>query len=152
MGELINNKKKEEILYDYIIKLNYGDTILHQDIESIIQENHDSKKYQSIIQKAKKKLLESSKGLENIKGVGYRVIYPDDYTDLSLKYVKSGYKRIDTGFKVLQHAPVNDMSKEGFERYRHIKDSVNRLHAMVAGGCTEIKMLSKNSKLLPTSR
>jgi len=152
MSELINNKKKEEILYDYIIKLNYGDTILHQDIESIIQEKHDSKKYQSIIQKAKRKLLESSKGLENVKGIGYRVIYPDNYTDLSLKYIKSGYRKIDNGFKVLQHAPVNDMSKEGFERYRHVRDSANRLHAMVAGGCTEIKMLSKNSKLLPTSR
>jgi len=152
MSELINNKKKEEILYDYIINLNYGDTVLHQDIEEIIQENHDSKKYHSIIQKAKRKLLESSKGLENVKGIGYRVIHPDNYTDLSLKYIKSGYRRIDNGFKVLQYAPVNDMSKEGFERYRHIRDSANRLHAMVAGGCTEIKMLSKNSKLLPTSR
>ena len=152
MSELINNKKKEEILYDYIIKLNYGDTILHQDIEEIIQEKHDSKKYHSIIQKAKRKLLESSKGLENVKGIGYRVIHPDNYTDLSLKYIKSGYRRIDNGFKVLQYAPVNEMSKEGFERYRHIRDSANRLHAMVAGGCTEIKMLSKNSKLLPTSR
>ena len=32
MSELINNKKKEEISYDYIINLNYGDIIIPQDM------------------------------------------------------------------------------------------------------------------------
>ena len=42
MNELINNKKKVELLVDAITAKNYGDVILHKDIEDIIQEDRCS--------------------------------------------------------------------------------------------------------------
>lgn len=152
MNELINKKQKWELLYDYIIGLNYDDTVLHTEISRIIKEDFGSPKYYSIINKTKKKLLEAGKTIKSVQGQGYTIVNPDDYTDLSLKHIKSGFKQIDKGYKVLQYAPVSYMSKEGLQRHRHVADRAMAFQAMVAGGCTELKLLNKKqSKLLPVN-
>lgn len=150
MNELVNKKEKWEALYNYIVKMEYGSMILHNEIELIINESHDSLRYNSIITKIKKKLVESCKAIKSVRGQGYTVVNPDDYTDMSLKHIKSGFKQIDKGYKILQNAPVNQMSKEGLQRHRHVADRAMSLQAMVAGGCTELKLLNKKSKLLIT--
>jgi hypothetical protein len=151
MNELINKKEKWELLYEHIINMNYGDIILHNEIASIIQEKYDSQKYNSIITKTKKKLLESSKTIKSVHGQGYVVVNPDDYTDLSLKHIKSGSKQIKKGYEILQYAPINHMSKDGLQAYRHIADRAMSLNAMIMGGCIELKLLNKKSKLLPVN-
>ena len=54
MNEIIENRKKSEILAERINELNYGDVITHQQIASIIEEDYPSNKYASTIAKAKK--------------------------------------------------------------------------------------------------
>lgn len=152
MNKLLNNQEKWLILYNHIVGLNYGDTILHNEISNIIQEDLNSSKYYSIINKTKKQLLKVGKTIKSILGQGYIVVKPDDYTDLSLKHIKSGFNQITKGYEVLQYAPVNQMSKEGLQNYRRVADRAMTLNAMVAGGCTELKMLNKKqSKILPNS-
>ena len=148
MNELINKKEKWELLYEYIVVMDYNTTILHDEIEEIIQETQNTSKYYSIISKAKKKLLEMGKLIKSVTGQGYTVITPDDYTDMSLKHIKSGFNQIDKGYQVLQYAPVNNMTREGLESYRHVADKAKSFHAMIAGGCTELKLLNKKTKLL----
>lgn len=148
MNELINNKKEKwEVLYEFVNQQDYGTTILHSDIEKIIEESHESTKYMSIITKTKKKLIESSKCLKSLHGQGYTVIQPDEYTDLSLRHIKRGSRQIGTGYKILQYAPVNQMSQEGLSIYRHVSDRALSLQAKIIGGCTELKLLSKKSRI-----
>jgi hypothetical protein len=150
MNELVNNQEKWSLLYNHIINLSYGDTIFHNEISNIIEEDIGSTKYYSIINKTKKKLLEAGKTVKPVIGQGYIIINPDNYVDLSLGHIKRGFKQIDKGYEILQFAPVNNMSKEGLQTYRHVSDRAMSLQAMVAGGCTELKMLNKKqSKLLP---
>jgi len=152
MNELINKQEKWSLLYNHIISLNYGDTIFHNEISGIIEESKTSTKYYSIINKAKKELLKIGKTIKAIQGQGYTIVNPDDYTDLSLKHIKSGFNQIDKGYKVLTYAPVNHMSKEGLQVFRHVSDRARSLQAMVAGGCTELKLLNnKQSKLAITN-
>lgn len=152
MNDLIDKKEKWELLYDYIVLMEYEDTILHNEIEIIIEENRESKKYYSIIGKAKKKLLEMGKMIKSVTGQGYTIINPDEYTDLSLKHIKTGFNQIDKGHQILQYAPINNMTREGLESYRHVSDRAKTLHAMLAGGCAELKLLNKKkSKLLTNS-
>lgn len=146
MNELVNNKEKWEILFNHIIGMDYESMILHTEIEQVIDTKRDEKGYYSVINKAKKKLLEANKGLINITGQGYKMIHPDEYVDLSLGYIKRGFKQIGKGYKVIESAPVDGMTKEGLERYRQVSDKTKSFHAMIAGGCTELKLLSRQSK------
>ena len=85
MNELIRNKKKSEILADYIATLNYGDVILHSEIENIIEEKYGTPKYNAEIARTKKLILRKyHKIIENIRGDGYRIIKADDFVSHSL--------------------------------------------------------------------
>ena len=57
MNEIIENKKKSEILAEKISIMNYGEVITHTEISQIIQEKYPGAKYSSTIQKARKILL-----------------------------------------------------------------------------------------------
>jgi acetate kinase len=143
-------KQKWEILFESIKNMNYGETITHNEISQIILEGIDSNKYRSILQRAKKELLRQSKEIESIRGVGYRVIEPDSYIDKSLTKFKQGFDRLKKGNDILDYAPVKDMSEEGRATYRHVSDRSKILYASMAGGCTELKMLTKkNPAFLP---
>lgn len=144
MNEVIENKKKSEILAESLSKLNYGDVVMHSQISVIIGEKYPSAKYNSTIQKARKILLNNyGKRIECIIGDGYRVIQPDDYVDYSLKHYKRGFKEMQKGYETLSHAPVKDMSIEGRARFRRVNDRAITLAATMQGARVELKELSK---------
>ena len=80
MNEIIENRKKSEILAERLNELNYGDFISHEQIASIIEEDYPSNKYSTTIAKTKKILLKKyNKTIENISGDGYRLTNPVSY-------------------------------------------------------------------------
>ena len=58
MNEVLNNKKKSEVLAEKIKELRYGDIISHRQISVIIDENYPSNKDTTTSSKAIKSLLE----------------------------------------------------------------------------------------------
>jgi len=144
------NKQKWEILFESIKNMEYGDIITHAEISKLINEPYGSNKYSSIVQRAKKELLKNSRQIESIRETGYRVLEPDSYVDESMSKFKQGFNKLKKGNDLLTFAPVKDMSDEGRDTYRHVSDRARSLYAVMAGGCTELKLLSKkNSALLP---
>lgn len=151
MNEIINNKKKSEIVAEEISNLNYGDVIKHSKIAAIIQEVYPSQRYFSELQKAKKILLKSyGVVLESIHGDGYRIVKPDDYVAHSLKHYKKGFNEFQKGSDTLSHAPIKDMTEEGRETYRRVNDRAILLHASLKGAVVELKTLGeKKHPFLP---
>lgn len=151
MNEIIKNKTKAEILIEIVITMNYGDTINHSEISKLINESYGSPKYNSVVQKAKKTLLNDyGKMLESIRGNGYRVVLPDKYTDHSLKHFKRSFNEAKKGTNILTHAPTKDMTDEGRAIFRRVNDRALMLKATLAGGFVELKTLSqKNHPFLP---
>jgi len=143
-------KKQWELLYEYVMEVEYGDTILHQDISYIIGESYGTPKYHAIISRTKKALLTQGQFIESVKGVGYRVIEPDNYSEKSVATFRQGFSRLKKASDLLTYAPIANMSNEGRSIHRNVTDRVRILHAAVAGGCTELKMLTKRqSAFLP---
>lgn len=144
MNEIIENKKKSEILAEKISIMNYGEVITHTEIAKIIQEKYPGAKYSSTIQKARKILLNKyGKIIESIIGDGYRVVMPDNFVDHSLKHYKKGFKEMQKGHDTLTHAPTKDMSQEGREIYRRVNDRAITLAATMKGVSVELKMLGE---------
>lgn len=144
MNEIIENRKKSEILAERINELNYGDVITHQQISLLIEEDYPSNKYTSTIAKAKRILLKKyNKMIENIVGDGYRVVNPDDFVGQSLKHYKRGFNEMQKGYDTLEYAPTKDMTKEGRDTYRRVHDRAITLAAAMKGASVELKTLGQ---------
>ena len=143
MNEIIENKRKSEVLAEMIATLNYGDVIFHKDISCLIEEKYPSPKYNTTVQKCKKILLEKySRTIECVRGDGYRVVNPDDFVENSLQHYKRGFNEVKKGHDILSHAPVKDMTKEGRESFRKVYDRSVILQAHLKGVSVELKTLA----------
>ena len=144
MDEIIENRKKSEVLAEKINELSYGDFISHEEIAPLIEEDYPSNKYTSTIAKAKKLLLKKhNKTLECVIGDGYRIIRPGDFVQQSLKHYKRGFNEMGKGYDILEHAPIKDMSKEEIETYRRVHDRAITLQAAMKGASVELKTLGE---------
>lgn len=144
MNEIIENKKKSEVLSERLSKMSYGDFISHWDIAAIIEEPYGSNKYSTTIAKARKILLKKyNKAIQNVVGDGYRLVSPDDFVQQSLKYYKRGFNEMQKGYDTLEYAPTKDMTKEGRDIYRCVYDRAVTLQAAMKGASVELKTLSK---------
>lgn len=144
MNELIENRKKSEILAEKLNELSYGDFISHEQIATIIEEPYGSNKYAGTISKAKKVLLKKyNKTLECIIGDGYRLVNPGDFVQQSLKHYKRGFNEMGKGYEVLEHAPIKDMSKEDLNTYRRVHDRAITLAAAMKGTSVELRTLGE---------
>lgn len=142
----MERQEKIKKLVEIFCDMQYGDLMLHLEIEEIVGESRKTSQYTGIVNAASKKLLSSGKMIENVRGVGYRLVLPDEYTKASAKCVVSGGRRIDQGAKILMNAPVKEMSIFGAQTYRNVCDRVTILQASIAGATVEINRLSNRKK------
>lgn len=144
MNEVIENKKKSEVLAERISELAYGDFISHEQIATLIEEPYGTNKYGSTIAKAKKLLLKKyNKAIENVIGDGYRIVNPDDFVQQSLKHYKRGFVQMQKGYDTLANAPVKDMTEEGRAIYTRVHDRAVILQASMRGASIELKTLGQ---------
>ena len=138
----MTKQEKTKALVELFANEKYGATVEHFKIAATICEEYGSRNYNQIVAKAKKELLDSGKMITNVFGVGYRVVNPDEYTDQSARCVVLGARRIDKGMKILDNAPVKDMTQAGVQKYNTVADRIHILRAAVSGAKVEIKMLN----------
>lgn len=138
----MNRQEAIDRLVKAVEERNYGDMLDFKEIGYIIHQEYGTHAYSDILQAARKRLELAGHMIVNMRGVGYKVLQPDDYTKEGVKRVRQGARRIDRGAKVLNHAPVNDMSQEVREAHNRVNDRMVRLQAAMAGASVEIHMLS----------
>lgn len=144
----MNRQEAIDALVKAVNERNYGDILDFKEIGYIIQQKYGTHAYSDILQAARKRLELSGHMILNVRGIGYKVCMPDDYTQEGVKRVRQGAKRIDRGTKVLNHAPINDMSTAAREAHNRVNDRMVRLQAAMAGASVEIHMLSSNKNPL----
>lgn len=141
----MNRKESIDTLVKVIEERDYGDVISFDEIGNIIKYEYGTAKYNDILQAARKRLVTTGHMIVNVRGIGYKVCYPDNYTMEGIRYMRQGAQRIDRGTKILNHAPVNDMSQNARESYNRVNDRMNRLQAAIASASVEIHMLDANN-------
>jgi hypothetical protein len=144
----MNRQEAIDSLVKAVEERNYGDILDFKEIGYIIHQEYGTHAYSDILQAAKKRLELAGHMIVNVRGIGYKVLQPDDYTQEGVKRVRQGAKRIDRGTKVLNHAPVNDMTQQAREAHNRVNDRMVRLQAAMAGATVEIHMLGKSQNPL----
>ena len=142
----MNRQEKIKALVEVFANEEYGKTIEHFKIAAVIEEKVGSPQYRQIVDRAKRDLLDSGKMIASVHGVGYRVVCPDEYTDQSARCVVSGARRIDKGVRILDNAPVKDMTQAGAQKYNDVSDRMRIMQAAMHGAKVEIKMLSEKRR------
>ena len=142
----MTRQEKIQAIVDLVMAKDYGDTITHVEIVMATKERGKTQSYWDAVCAAGKRCINSGRMIESVHGVGYRIVKPDDYTEQSIKQIASGAKKIERGAKILDHAPVQDMTQEGLERYNRVTDRMRLLNASLAGAKVEISMLNKGRK------
>lgn len=132
-----------DLLVKTIEGLNYGDTLNYEAIARLIGEDYGTKRFSDIVQAARRRLVNCGKMIECVQRVGYKVVEPDAYANHGIKQVMIGARRIDTGARIMTHAPVNDMSEVAREHHNRITDKMRNLQAAMAGASVEINMLNQ---------
>jgi hypothetical protein len=138
----LTKQEKIKALVEAFVNESYGATLEHFKIAAVIGEGYGTPKYREIVTRAKKELLDSGKMIANVHGIGYRLVYPDEYTDQSARCVVSGARRIDKGVHILDSAPVKDMTQMGAQKYNTVADRMRIMQAAIHGAKVEIKMLA----------
>lgn len=139
----LNKSEKVKALVEAIVDQPYGTLFEHYKISSIIGVPYGTQSYGEIISRAKKELLNSGKMIVSVWKVGYRIADPDEYVDQSAKKVVRGAHQVDIGVRILDYAPVKDMTSDGIQKYNVYADRMRIMQASVHGAKVELKMLAK---------
>lgn len=143
--------RKEAIdnLVEAVEARGYGEVLNFDEIGDIINQKYGSTTYSDILQAARKRLIAAGHMIVNVRGIGYKVCDPDNYTGEGVRYMRQGARKIDRGAKIISHAPVNDMSPAAREAHNRVNDRMISLQAAMAGASVEIHMLeSRKNPLL----
>lgn len=138
----MNRSEKVNTIVEQFANMGYGESLTHKQIAEMIGIKSTDGSYRYIVHQAQKHLLGHGKMIECVRGVGYRVVQPDDYTTASARRIVAGVRQIDKGAKILSHAPTKDMTIEGIQAYNRVNDRVAILNAAVTGAKVEINMLA----------
>ena len=137
----MERKEAIDALVAAVEAMDYGAVMSFRDIGSIIGQQYGSMRYNDILQAARKRLVATGHMIVNMRGVGYKVCQPDDYTGEGVRYMRQGARKIDRGVKIMDHAPVKDMSPAAREAHNRVNDRMRMLQAAMSGASVEIHML-----------
>lgn len=124
----------------------YGETVPHTELAEAASLRWKDKEYRYLMSAVGKKMLETGRMIESVHGVGYRLVEPDKYSTKSVDCVLSAGRKLDKGVKILDNAPIGDMTSDGVQRYNNVRDRMTILQAHVTGAKVEINMLDGKRK------
>lgn len=148
----MSRKESIDNLVAAVENRNYGEILNYDEIGRIIGHQYGSTSYNDIVQCARKRLIVAGHMITNVRGIGYKVCQPDNYTVEGVRLMRQGARRIDKGTKIINHAPVNDMSQNAREAHNRVSDRMLRLQAAMAGASVELHMLSKGENPLAQAK
>lgn len=134
-----------QALADYIAGFDYGTVIHYQDIERIVKEKYRTQRYYNFIQKAKKILEKQGKMIKSLGSGDYQILYPGDYSKAYSREVRCAKNRIKHGGRILNGAPVNDMSTDELQTHNRVRDFHAALEARMYGEFVTVKRLTDKS-------
>lgn len=99
------------VVYDEILKQPYGHQLLFEELETLL-ETHDRNRIHRAVSHCNRVLTRESvpRVLGNVRGIGYRILAPGEYTPQALNLQKQARKRMTSAVDLMRTAPTEDMT------------------------------------------
>jgi hypothetical protein len=116
MTDLFNSKRIDgraewRVVYDAALKCNYGDQISFEDLQQML-DTKDRPRIHRAVGRCNKVLTRENvpRVLGNIRGFGYRVLEPSDYTPQALAIRKQARRRMSSAIDLMKTAPLDELT------------------------------------------
>jgi hypothetical protein len=120
--------EKIERLYNFIVVKEYGDVILHREIEEIIGLSHELKQYSIYVKNAKDKLIKKSKVLKAIPGIGYQILKPNQVSGFTYRaYIHKALKSYDYSEFILENLNTKNLSEDRLQEFHDVQELNNKI-------------------------
>ena len=122
-----DNKQRKQELVEFILDKEDGTVIKLEEIANILKINieieEDLTKLKRIVANLKVYLIGKGKLLKSIKGIGYYILKPSEFSSHCYRtYIKGSMRMLDKSYFVLEHADTYRMS---IERQTELQDMKN---------------------------
>ena len=128
------SRKKQNIqeVVEYILGMNYGQTIFHTDLSKIlgynIEDENEEKKYRIIMQRVKNFILEYGYVLKGINGVGYYILKPSQISKHCYKtYINRARRMYDKSDYILKHTEKSQLNEDRLEELQNMMELNKKL-------------------------
>lgn len=125
-----------------------GLVLLHQDIATIMNISYIrgalNSKYSSNLSKANKKLTESNLRLESIKGIGYRIIFHNEYVRHVQKAIKMSNNNLEKGLFIKKNTDISKLTSSELAEFDETSKLLTDVYAYLTSA-----LINSNVNLLP---
>ena len=141
-------RENDNILVEYILGLEDGYVLTHEDIEDLLLIKSGNTAYYSFMRKVDKALLPHNRSLKVVKGVGYKILGSEAIIDKALKLAQQSQKKTAEAVSLIENIDRETLSQEYQLKFDVIRVKFVQLHSNLAGGVKELILLdsSKNKK------
>lgn len=125
-GERESSKKQNiQEAVEYIMSMNYGQTIFHNELAKIlgynIEDDKEHNKYKSIMQRVKNFILQYGYVLKGINGLGYYILKPSQVSKhCYTTYIKKARRMYDKSDYILEHTEKSSLNEDRLEELQNM--------------------------------
>lgn len=124
-----------------------GKVFSHDVLANVVNLIPRSNKYYTTVIKTIKYLTSFGIRLSNVKGVGYKILSPDEWVTEIKSRIRRGESHFTEAQYILNHAPITLMSAEVKEQCLQLHDAIIKRKFVLAGGVTSYLDTGKNINL-----
>lgn len=138
--------ERRKAIVGAITSANYGDVFEHDELLRISGiEDKNSKAYRYMMAAVKRECEKAGKALIAIPGTGYRIITPGEYSVQAARRARLGMNQINKGVRLLQHAPVEQMTADERGDYNTVAGGLNAIAGAVSMRTAEVEVAARRA-------
>lgn len=120
-------KEKLQKAIEYILDLDYGDTVTFTTMGNILGYNLDDeaefRKFRSQMARVKNFCIDYGKLIKTITGIGYYVMKPKQISSYCYRtYIRKTMDLIDKSERILAHTDTNELSEIRMNEYNEVRE------------------------------
>ena len=128
-----NSSDKINEIFNMFVQKQYGQLIYHSEVENILGFDRTVTKYGIYVKKAKDRLVEYSKILKAIPGIGWQVLKPQQVSGyVYRKYIKRTLNMYNYNTDILNYLDKTDFSQARINEFNDVQQLNNDLREKTA--------------------
>ena len=123
-----NSSDKINELFNMFVQKQYGEMIYHSEVSNILGFDRTQSRYGIYVRKAKDRLIEYSKVLKAIPGVGWQVLKPQQVSSyVYRKYIKRTLNMYNYSTDILNYLDKSNLSQTRLDEFNDVEQLNNEL-------------------------
>lgn len=117
-------------IFDRLVKMQVGDVVRHHELRELLPDAPESSVIGAVHTAIKHLEVEKKRSLDNVRGVGYRMVHAAEHENLARKQNKRAHRALKSSRRKIQSADRSMLTPEERRRFDAIDDHLGGLQSM----------------------